>query len=67
MAAGDAGISRMTLHRWRQRDKEFAREVDNAYEAANRLREYYCWIRHPRRGLRPPTGKGRGETPRFRA
>ena len=67
MAAGDAGISRMTLHRWRQHDGHFASEVAAAYEASTRFREYYCWMRHPRRGLRPPTGKGHGGVPRFRA
>jgi hypothetical protein len=44
---------------------EFADAVAAAREVGKEERTFRIFLRHPFRGLRPPTGKGHGGKPRF--
>lgn len=59
-------VSRQAVWKHMKRSPEFREAVAVAREKGRRVREYRIWIRHPFRGMRPPTGKGRGGVPRFR-
>ena len=64
-AARLAGISRRALVKRIQKSPEFREAVSLARDQGMEEREYLLWLRHPFRGLRPPTGKGHGGKPRF--
>jgi hypothetical protein len=64
-AARLVGVHRQTLLRWRWDDPEFSKLVLEAQEAGKDERTFRLWLRHPFRGLRPPTSKGNGGKPRF--
>ncbi len=64
-AARLAGVHRQTLLRWRWESPEFAESVAVALATGKDERTYRMWLRHPFRGMRPPTGKGNGGSPRF--
>jgi AcrR family transcriptional regulator len=64
-AADAAGVNRATVWRWCRSSPEFAQAVVVAREAGKDEREYRLWLRHPFRGLRPPSGKGTRFKPRF--
>mgnify|MGYP005842862659 CR=1 FL=1 len=64
-AARGAGIHRKTLRRWLDADPDFARQFEAAWQQGAKLRDYYGWLNHPFRGLRPPTGKGTRARPRY--
>lgn len=64
-AANAAGLSREAVWLRRRRDPAFAHAVAEAREVGRERRVYLVWLRHPFRGLRPPTGKGLGGKPRF--
>ena len=64
-AARSAGCSRRTLYRWLDADLDFLMEFDAAWTQGEKRRSYLCWLNHPFRGLRPPTGKGTRSRPRF--
>lgn len=65
-AAKAAGITRRGLFKRRVRHPDFALAVATALEAGREERTYRLWLRHPFRGLRPPTGRGHGGKPRFK-
>lgn len=58
-------INRRTLYRWLDQDLDFLMEFDAAWTQGKEKRTYLCWLNHPFRGLRPPTGKGTRSRPRF--
>lgn len=64
-AARLVGVHRQTLLRWRWENTEFAGRVSEALAKGKDERTYRMWLRHPFRGMRPPTGKGNGGKPRF--
>ena len=64
-AAGAVGISRRALLKRRVASPAFDVAVLVAREAGKDERTYRLWLRHPFRGMRPPTGKGSGGKPRF--
>ena len=64
-AARAVGINRRTLYRWLDADLDFLMEFDAAWTQGEKRRSYLCWLNHPFRGLRPPTGKGTRSRPRF--
>jgi hypothetical protein len=64
-AAAAAGISRRGLFKRRVASPAFDIAVLAAREAGRAERTFRLWLRHPFRGLRPPTGKGHGGKPRF--
>ncbi len=64
-AAEVASVHRQTFWRWVRSMPDFALAVQLAREAGKNERTFRLWLRHPFRGLRPPTGKGRGGKPRF--
>lgn len=64
-AATASGVHRQSLLRWRWESPEFAQAVTAAREAGREERTFRLWLRHPFRGLRPPTGKGHGGAARF--
>ena len=64
-AAAAAGITRQAVLKRMHASPAFAQAVLEARETGRAEREYRLWLRHPRRGLRPPTGKGHGGKPRF--
>ena len=45
--------------------QEYAQAVAAARETGKDERTFRLWLRHPFRGLRPPTGRGHGGMPRF--
>jgi hypothetical protein len=65
-AASCSRLSRQAVWKHMKRSQEFREAVLAVREAGRKLREYRVWVRHPFRGLRPPTGKGHGGLPRFR-
>ena len=65
-AAAAAGVSRISVWNWCQASPEFAQAVVAAREEGKSEREYRAWLRHPFRGLRPPTGKGTRAVPRYK-
>ena len=64
-AATAAGISRQALWKRVNASPGFAQAVVAAREEGKSEREYRAWLRHPFRGLRPPTGKGTRAVPRY--
>ena len=44
---------------------DFAQAVAAAREQGKDERTFRLWLRHPFRGMRPPSGKGHGGKPRF--
>jgi hypothetical protein len=64
-AAAAAGISRQAVLQ-RMKRPVFRQAVQAARETGAAERRYRCWLRHPFRGKRPPTGRGRGGEPAFR-
>jgi len=64
-AASAAGISRQALLKRMNVSPEFKDAVTAARETGKEERTYRMWLRHPFRGMRPPTGKGNGGNPRF--
>lgn len=64
-AANAARLTREAVWLRRRRDQAFAQAVSEAREEGRETREYLVWLRHPFRGLRPPTGRGKGGKPRF--
>lgn len=64
-AAAAAGITRQALWKRMIASPDFAQAVVAARETGKDEREYRLWLRHPFRGLRPPTGKGTRSVPRF--
>ncbi len=64
-AAAAAGTSRISVWNWCRSIPEFREAVALARQAGEDERKFRLWMRHPRRGLRPPTGKGHGGKPRF--
>ena len=64
-AAAAAGMTRQGVW-WRcGTSPDFAAEVKNARKMGQAELTFRLWLRHPFRGLRPPTGKGHGGKPRF--
>jgi hypothetical protein len=64
-AAAAAGISRRGLFKRRVASPEFDVAVLAAREVGKEERTFRLWLRHPFRGMRPPTGKGSGRRPKF--
>jgi len=64
-AAAAAGMTRQALWKRMQASPDFALAVAAARETGKNERSFRLWLRHPFRGLRPPTGKGHGGKPRF--
>jgi hypothetical protein len=64
-AAAIAGMSRRGVHKRRVASSDFDEAVRLAREAGKDERTFRLWLRHPFRGLRPPTGKGHGGKPAF--
>ena len=64
-AAERAGIHRQTLLRWRWESAAVAEQIEKALDAGQEERSYRLWLRHPFRGLRPPTGRGHGGMPAY--
>jgi hypothetical protein len=64
-AAAAAGISRRGLFKRRVASPAFDVAVLAARQTGEEERTFRLWLRHPFRGLRPPTGKGHGGRPRF--
>jgi hypothetical protein len=64
-AARLAGISRQAVWKQIKSCPEFADAVAMEREVGKDERTFRLWLRHPFRGMRPPTGKGHGGNPRF--
>ncbi|RYG66248.1 hypothetical protein EON80_15815 [bacterium] len=64
-AAAAAGISRQALLKRKNASPVFEAAVKKARETGKNELSFRLWLRHPFRGLRPPTGKGHGGKPRF--
>jgi len=64
-AAAAAGITRQAVLKRVNASPDFAHAVAMAREEGLVERTYRLWLRHPFRGLRPPTGRGHGGKPRF--
>ena len=64
-AAKAAGITRQAVLKRKNASPEFAQAVTAAREIGKEEREFRIWLRCPRRGKRPPTGKGTRAAPRF--
>lgn len=64
-AAKCSRLSRQAVWKHIKRSPEFCEAVSVAREKGRKDREYLIWVRHPFRGLRPPTGKGHGGKPGF--
>ena len=64
-AARSAGISKQAVLKRMNASEGFREAVTAAREAGSAERTFRLWVRHPFRGLRPPTGKGHGGKPRF--
>ena len=64
-AAAAAGLSRRALFKRRVASPEFDVAVLAAREVGKEERTFRLWLRHPFRGMRPPTGKGSGRRPKF--
>ena len=65
-AAEAAGLTRQAVWLRTKRCPAFRDAVAAARKAGADERRYRCWLRHPFRGKRPPTGKGHGGRPAFR-
>ncbi len=64
-AAAEAGMTRQAMLYRMNLSPEFKEAVATARAVGEKERTYRLWLRHPFRGLRPPTGKGHGGKPRF--
>ncbi|KAB2639799.1 MAG: hypothetical protein DVB25_04950 [Verrucomicrobia bacterium] len=64
-SAAAVGISRQAVLKRQNVSPDFAQAVVAARETGKAERTFRLWLRHPFRGKRPPTGKGRGGKPRF--
>jgi len=64
-AAEVASVHRQTFWRWVRSMPEFAQAVQAARQQGKDERTFRLWLRHPFRGMRPPTGKGHGGKPKF--
>lgn len=64
-AASAVSITRQAVLKRVNASLEFADAVTLAREAGKAERTFRLWLRHPFRGMRPPTGKGHGGVPRF--
>jgi hypothetical protein len=64
-SAAAVGITRQAVLKRKNASAAFAHAVTAAREAGKAERTFRLWLRHPFRGLRPPTGKGDGGKPRF--
>lgn len=64
-AAQASGIHRQTLLRWRWESAEVDAKIIEALELGRESRRFRLWLRHPFRGLRPPTGRGHGGKPAY--
>jgi hypothetical protein len=64
-SAAAVGISRQAVLKRQNVSPDFAQAVAAAHETGKVERTFRLWLRHPRRGKRPPTGKGHGGKPRF--
>lgn len=64
-SAAAVGITRQAVLKRQSVAPDFAQAVATAREVGRDERTFRLWLRHPFRGLRPPTGKGTRSTPRF--
>lgn len=64
-SAKAAGISRQAVLKRVNASPDFAEAVTAARETGKDERVFRAWLSHYRRGLRPPTGKGTRNSPRF--
>ena len=64
-AAHAAGITKRAVNLRMATHPDFREAVLAAREVGADERRYRCWLRHPFRGKRPPTGKGHGGKPAF--
>ena len=64
-SAAAVGISRQAVLKRKNASPDFAQAVAAARETGKDERTFRLWLRHPFRGLRPPTGKGHGGVPKF--
>ena len=64
-AAAVVGITRQAVLKRKNSSPEFADAVALARETGKEERTFRLWLRHPFRGIRPPTGKGHGGKPLF--
>ncbi len=64
-SAAAVGITRQAVLKRKNASPAFAQAVAVAREVGKAERTFRLWLRHPFRGLRPPTGKGHGGKPRF--
>ena len=64
-SAAAVGITRQAVTKRVSASREFADAVAMARETGKDERTFRLWLRHPFRGMRPPTGKGHGGKPRF--
>ncbi len=64
-AAAAAGMTKQGFQKRARANPEFAQAVVEARETGKAERTFRLWLRHPFRGMRPPTGKGNGGKPRF--
>ena len=64
-AAAGVGIHRQTLLRWRWESVAVSEQIKRALELGQEKRRYRLWLRHPFRGVRPPTGRGHGGEPAY--
>jgi hypothetical protein len=64
-SAAAVGITRQAVLKRKNASPAFAQAVAAARETGKVERTFRLWLRHPFRGKRPPTGKGRGGVPRF--
>lgn len=60
------GVTRRAITRRMELQPAFAELVQAARKEAVEIRTRRLWVMHPRRGKRPPHGKGHGGVPRFR-
>ena len=64
-SATAAGLSRQGLWKRVNASLEFRHAVVVARETGEEEEKFRIWLRHPFKGLRPPTGKGHGGNPQF--
>ena len=64
-AAERVGIHWQTLLRWRWESAVVPEQIEKALALGQEKRRYRLWLRHPFRGLRPPTGRDHGGMPAY--
>jgi hypothetical protein len=64
-SAAAVGITRQAVLKRKNSSADFAQAGAAAREVGKAERTFRLWLRHPFRGLRPPTGKTHGGKPRF--